>query len=73
MPKTEKACCGEALESLSTELFKALGDPNRVSILTHLAKAGGPQTVTWCPLSNSFLIKMALAGCKLPAVPRSYG
>ena len=39
-------CCGGVLENLSPTLFKALGDANRVSILSHLAKAGGPQSVT---------------------------
>ena len=51
------ACCARIWESLSPELFRAMSDPNRVSILAHLAKSGAPQTVTdvtaCCPVDYS--------------------
>jgi DNA-binding transcriptional ArsR family regulator len=50
-------CCDGIGECLSTDLFKALSDPNRVSILIRLAESGMPQTVTevsnCCPVNMS--------------------
>ena len=55
--KETAPCCKEVLKNLSPMLFRALGDPNRVSILAHLAAAGSPQSVTdvtgCCPVDFS--------------------
>jgi DNA-binding transcriptional ArsR family regulator len=39
------ACCAGLQELLSPQLFKALADPRRLSLLVRLAEAGGPCTV----------------------------
>jgi len=42
----ESTCCSFHLsDHLSAELFKALGEPNRLAILARLATADGPQGV----------------------------
>ncbi|MBI5481520.1 MAG: helix-turn-helix transcriptional regulator [Deltaproteobacteria bacterium] len=40
------ACCEDLGRLLSPRLFKALGDPSRVGLLTRLAWAGRPRTVS---------------------------
>jgi DNA-binding transcriptional ArsR family regulator len=50
----EGDCCGDVLrERLSVDLFKALGDPSRLTILASLAQAAQPLRVseigTCCP------------------------
>lgn len=42
-----EACCSDGLEnSIPASFFKALGDPNRVSLLARLAVCGRPATVS---------------------------
>ncbi len=51
------SCCPSIADSFAPELFKALGDPNRLVILADLAQACGPKTVseiaTCCPIDLS--------------------
>ena len=51
------ACCPSIAQSFAPELFKALGDPNRLAILASLAESCAPQTVgqiaTCCPIDLS--------------------
>ena len=42
----DQPCCTGLTNWLSPAFFKALGDPNRVSILASLAEGGHEQTVT---------------------------
>ena len=49
MPETntiQQACKSAIQTRLDADLFKALGDPTRLTIVTRLATASGPQTVT---------------------------
>ena len=42
-----QTCCEPGLRGVfSTSLFRALSDPNRITLLGHLATCCGPQTVT---------------------------
>ncbi len=43
---TPEACTSVLTESLRPELFKALGDPTRITMVCRLATAAGPLTVT---------------------------
>lgn len=53
----KQSCCEELANWLSPGFFKALGDPNRVALLVHLAESGKEQTVTdvscCCPIDIS--------------------
>ena len=53
----EKKCCSGLTEWMQPDLFKALSDPNRISILTRLAERAVEQTVTQvascCPVNIS--------------------
>lgn len=55
--KTSTSGCPELVTLLPVELFKALGDPNRVAMLAGLAAGGQTQTVTevaeCCPINIS--------------------
>ena len=42
----EPACCSGLAELLSPQLFKALADPKRLSLLVRVAEGGGPSTVS---------------------------
>jgi ArsR family transcriptional regulator len=43
----DQACCSPDIDRLfPTELFRALSDANRISLLAHLATGCGPKTVT---------------------------
>ncbi len=42
----EPACCSGLAELLSPQLFKALADPKRLSLLVRVAQGGGPSTVS---------------------------
>ncbi len=59
MKKEEKNsnCCSGLSEFLSAKAFKALSDPNRLTILEWLASGGKPKTVsevaTCCPVNIS--------------------
>jgi len=44
-PRTSQ-CCGDTPLHFPPELFRALSDPNRIAIFTHLVLAGFPQSVT---------------------------
>ncbi len=47
LPDTIPDTCTDALERyLDPTIFKALGDPTRLALLSRLATASGPQTVT---------------------------
>ena len=54
---TTSCCCANLGELLSPRFFKALGDPNRIAILTTLAGCCGPMTVSkvaeCCPVDIS--------------------
>jgi DNA-binding transcriptional ArsR family regulator len=39
-------CCSTLAELLSPQLFKALADPKRLSLLVRVAEGGGPSTVS---------------------------
>jgi DNA-binding transcriptional ArsR family regulator len=41
-----RVCCGGLAELLSPQLFKALADPKRLSLLVRVAEGGGPSTVS---------------------------
>lgn len=45
-PQEAAKCCGPMDELLDAELFKALGDPTRLKLLSCLAKCGRPCSVT---------------------------
>jgi len=45
-PKLAARCCGPIDELLDPELFKALGDPTRSTLVACLAKCGRPCSVT---------------------------
>jgi ArsR family transcriptional regulator len=45
-PEEASRCCGPLDEQLDAQLFKALGDPTRLRLLTCLAKCGRPCSVT---------------------------
>ena len=51
------SCCPSIADSFAPELFKALGDPNRIAILADLAQACAPRRVTeiatCCPIDLS--------------------
>lgn len=51
------SCCSDLTQWLPTELFKALSDPNRITILNRLALGKGEQTVSelaeCCPIDLS--------------------
>jgi ArsR family transcriptional regulator len=55
--KNETNCCPELSDFLSAKLFKALSDPNRLSILERLVSMGKAQTVSQvsacCPVNIS--------------------
>ena len=55
MPTT--SCCDDLSACVSPQLFKALGEPQRVAILASLAAADEPQTVSQiglcCPVDLS--------------------
>ena len=59
LPKLEtvSGCCSALGGLLSPQVFKALGEPNRVAILTHLAQAAREMTVSdvasCCPVNLS--------------------
>lgn len=44
-PKQAAACCAPIDEALAPELFRALGDPTRISLLACIAKCGRPCSV----------------------------
>jgi ArsR family transcriptional regulator len=50
-------CCRPLGELLAPRFFKALGDPNRIALLAHLARCGRPCTVSemacCCPVDLS--------------------
>ena len=50
-------CCDDTPLRLPPELFRALSDPSRIAIFTHLVLAGNPQSVTevtsCCPIDFS--------------------
>jgi DNA-binding transcriptional ArsR family regulator len=45
-PQEAAMCCGPIDDLLDAELFKALGEPTRLKLLSCLAKCGRPCTVT---------------------------
>lgn len=45
-PQEALTCCGPMDDLLDAELFKALGDPTRLKLLSCLAKCGRPCSVT---------------------------
>ena len=45
-PVEASGCCGPVDELLDVELFRALGDPTRLRLLSCLAKCGRPCSVT---------------------------
>ena len=45
-PQEASKCCGPIDDLLDAELFKALGDPTRLRLLSCLAKCGRPCSVT---------------------------
>jgi DNA-binding transcriptional ArsR family regulator len=45
-PKEASQCCGPIDDLLDAELFKALGEPTRLKLLSCLAKCGRPCSVT---------------------------
>jgi len=51
------SCCSNLTAAFTPRLFKALGDPNRLAILSSLATQRGPRTVsdiaTCCPIDLS--------------------
>jgi ArsR family transcriptional regulator len=53
----EKQCCAGLSQWLSPQFFKALSDPNRISILARLAEMDEEQTVSQvascCPINMS--------------------
>ena len=55
--KHEHNCCSGLSDFLSAKLFKALSDPNRLTILERLVAAGEAQTVSQvsacCPINIS--------------------
>ena len=44
--KATGSCCNDLEPLLSPELFKALGDTTRITLLAELARASGPRTVS---------------------------
>lgn len=50
-------CCPDLAALIDPEVFRALGDPNRVALLAHLGRRGRPTTVTeaaeCCPVDLS--------------------
>lgn len=42
----EAECCSGLAELLSPQLFKALADPKRLSLLVRVAEGGGPNTIS---------------------------
>ena len=55
--ETAAACCAGLEGLIDPELFRALGDPNRVALLVRLGQSGRPTTVTeasgCCPVDLS--------------------
>ncbi|MCO8123122.1 metalloregulator ArsR/SmtB family transcription factor [Stieleria sp. TO1_6] len=45
-PQEASECCGPIDDLLDAELFKALGEPTRLKLLSCLAKCGRPCSVT---------------------------
>ncbi len=45
-PQEASQCCGPIDDLLDAELFKALGEPTRLKLLSCLAKCGRPCSVT---------------------------
>ncbi|MEQ9587262.1 MAG: metalloregulator ArsR/SmtB family transcription factor [Parvibaculaceae bacterium] len=45
-PQEASRCCGPIDDLLDAELFKALGEPTRLKLLSCLAKCGRPCSVT---------------------------
>ena len=45
-PQEASQCCGPIDDLLNAELFKALGEPTRLRLLSCLAKCGRPCSVT---------------------------
>ena len=45
-PREAAGCCGPIDDVLDADLFKALGDPTRLRLLSCLAKCGRPCSVT---------------------------
>ena len=57
LPLAADPCCKMLAELLSPRFFKAMGDPNRIALLSHLAAYCRPHTVTeiscCCPVDVS--------------------
>ena len=53
MAKKSAQCCEGLMDWLSTDLFRALSDPNRASILSRLAETAREMTVSDCDLDGS--------------------
>jgi DNA-binding transcriptional ArsR family regulator len=68
------ACCGGLEGLIDPELFRALGDPNRVALLVRLGQSGRPTTVTeaaeCCPVDLS-VVSRHLAVLREAGVLRS--
>ncbi|KLU07551.1 Transcriptional regulator, ArsR family [Rhodopirellula islandica] len=68
-PQEASQCCGPIDDSLDAELFKALGEPTRLKLLSCLAKCGRPCSVT--ELAECCVVDLSVVSRHLSALEKA--